>query len=213
MLKVSEIFFSIQGESSFAGRPCVFVRLAGCNLDCRYCDTRYARSGGEEMERAEIIRRVKTYGCRLAEITGGEPLLQKETLILAEELIDRGLEVLVETNGSLPVKELDPRVIKILDIKTPGSGESDKIVWSNLNQLNPGDQIKFVLTSRQDYLWARAVIEEKLDLSRDREILLAPAFGKIDPAELARWILDDGLEVRLQLQLQKIVWPDREKGV
>ena len=211
MLTVSEIFFSIQGESTYAGRPCVFIRLAGCNLDCSYCDTRYARSGGEKMEREEVLRRVEEYGCRLAEITGGEPLLQPETLILAEELIDRGFEVLVETNGSLPVKELDPRAVRILDIKTPGSGQSDQMDWDNLEYLTPRDQIKFVLTSRKDYRWARGVIAEKL--ASNREILLAPAFGTIDPAELARWILEDGLQVRLQLQLQKIIWPDQERGV
>ena len=211
MLRVSEIFFSLQGESTFAGLPCVFVRLAGCNLDCSYCDTLYAREGGETLSREAIFIRVEEYPCRLVEITGGEPLLQAETPALAAELADRDWEVLVETNGSLDISVLDPRVVRVMDLKCPSSGETEKIRWDNLTHLTPRDEVKFVVAGREDYLWAKGVVEGRLPAGP--EVLFSPAAGSIPPADLAAWILEDGLAVRLQLQLQKIIWPGEERGV
>jgi 7-carboxy-7-deazaguanine synthase len=211
MLRVSEIFFSLQGESTFAGLPCVFVRLAGCNLDCFYCDTRYAREGGETLSRATILNRVEEYPCRLVEITGGEPLLQAETPALVVDLADRGWEVLVETNGSLDISVLDPRVVRVMDLKCPSSGETEKMRWDNLTHLTPRDEVKFVVAGREDYLWAKGVVEERLPAGP--AVLFSPAAGSIPPADLAAWILEDGLAVRLQLQLQKIIWPEEERGV
>lgn len=211
MLEISEIFHSIQGESTRAGRPCVFVRLAGCNLDCSYCDTAYSRDRGEPSTREAVVARVEAYRCRLVEITGGEPLLQEETPALVSALLDRGREVLVETNGTLDISVLDPRAVRIMDLKCPSSGESGKTRWENLARLTPRDEVKFVVAGREDYLWARGVVEEKL--SPGPAVLFSPAAGLLDPADLAAWIIVDGLEVRLQLQLQKIIWPDRDRGV
>lgn len=211
MLEISEIFQSIQGESTFAGRPCVFVRLAGCNLNCSYCDTLYAREGGEPLSREAVLDRVEAYGCRLVEITGGEPLLQEETPELVASLLDRELEVLIETNGSLDISVLDPRAVRIMDLKCPASGESGKTRWENLDRLTPRDEVKFVIAAREDYLWAKGVVREKLPPGPT--VLFSPAAGLIAPADLAAWIISDGLEVRLQLQLQKIIWPDRPRGV
>ena len=211
MLEISEIFHSIQGESTRAGRPCVFVRLAGCNLDCSYCDTAYARERGEPSTREAVVARVEAYRCRLVEITGGEPLLQEETPALVSALLDRGREVLVETNGTLDISVLDPRAVRIMDLKCPSSGESKETRWENLARLTPRDEVKFVVAGREDYLWARGVVEERLPSGP--AVLFSPAAGLLDPADLAAWIIVDGLEVRLQLQLQKIIWPDRDRGV
>ncbi len=211
MLRVSEIFHSIQGESTYAGLPCVFVRLAGCNLNCSYCDTRYARQGGEALSRETIVSRAEAYPVRLIEITGGEPLLQEETPTLVADLADRGWEVLVETNGSRDISVLDPRAVRIMDLKCPASGESGKTRWENLELLTPRDEVKFVISGREDYLWAKGVVAERLPPGS--EVLFSPAAGLLDPAELAGWILEDGLAVRLQLQLQKIIWPGVERGV
>jgi len=211
MLKVGEIFYSIQGESTHAGRPCVFVRLAGCNLDCSYCDTRYAREGGEPLSRETIVARAAGYRCRLIEITGGEPLLQEETPALVAALLDRGLEVLVETNGSLDISVLDPRAVRIMDLKCPASGETGKMRWENLERLTTLDEVKFVVSGREDYLWAKRVVEERLPAGP--AVLFSPAGARLAPAELAAWIIGDGLEVRFQLQLQKIIWPGTERGV
>jgi 7-carboxy-7-deazaguanine synthase len=211
MLEVSEIFPSIQGESTYAGLPCVFVRLAGCNLDCSYCDTPYARGRGERLTREAVLEQVAAYRCRLVEITGGEPLLQEETPALVSALLDRKLEVLVETNGSLDISVLDPRAVRIMDLKCPSSGETGKMLWENPVHLTPRDQVKFVVADREDYLWAKGVVEKRLRAGP--AVLFSPAAGLLDPAELSGWILGDGLEVRLQLQLQKIIWPDRDRGV
>ncbi len=211
MLEISEIFHSIQGESIRAGRPCVFVRLAGCNLDCSYCDTAYARERGEPSTREAVVARVEAYRCRLVEITGGEPLLQEETPALVSSLLDRGREVLVETNGTLDISVLDPRAVRIMDLKCPSSGESGKTRWENLARLTPRDEVKFVVAGREDYLWAKGVVREKLPAGP--AVLFSPAAGLLDPADLAAWIIADGLEARLQLQLQKIIWPDRDRGV
>ncbi len=211
MLEVSEIFHSIQGESTYAGLPCVFVRLAGCNLDCSYCDTRYARQRGEPLSREAITERVEAYRCRLVEITGGEPLLQEETPALVAALLDRRLEVLVETNGTLDISVLDPRAVRIMDLKCPASGESGKTRWENLAGLTPRDEVKFVIAGREDYLWAKGVVGKKLPAGP--AVLFSTAFGLLAPDILAGWIIEDNLEVRLQLQLQKVIWPGVERGV
>ena len=204
-MKVNEIFKSIQGESSFQGLPCVFVRLTGCNLRCSWCDTTYAYEEGEEMSVDEIIKKVEGYHTPLVEITGGEPLLQEEVYPLTKRLLDLGYKVLIETNGSLDIGRLDKRVIKILDIKCPGSGESDKMRWENLDRLSPKDEVKFVLSNREDYQWAKGVIE-RYGLADRVTILLSVVYGRLDPKDLAQWILEDNLNVRLQLQLQKYIW-------
>ena len=210
---VNEIFYSIQGESIYSGRPCIFVRLTGCNLRCTYCDTRYAYEEGVEMEIAEITRRVAAYNCRLVEITGGEPLLQTETPLLIHRLLENGYEILMETNGSLDISEVDARCIKIVDIKCPSSDASEKNDLENLKRLNPKDQIKFVIGNRTDYVYAKKTIElNRPDFPEDH-ILFSPVSGKMPPADLAEWILEDNLNVRLHIQIHKIIWPDREKGV
>ena len=210
---VNEIFYSIQGESIYSGRPCTFVRLTGCNLRCTYCDTRYAYEEGVEMEIAEITRRVAAYNCRLVEITGGEPLLQTETPLLIHRLLENGYEILMETNGSLDISEVDARCVKIVDIKCPSSDVSEKNDLENLKRLNPKDQIKFVIGNRTDYEYAKKTIElNRPDFPEDH-ILFSPVSGKLPPTDLAEWILEDNLNVRLHLQIQKIIWPDRKKGV
>lgn len=210
MLVVNEIFKSIQGESSCAGLPCTFIRLTGCNLRCGYCDTTYAFDEGREMPVAAIISEVKRLGCNLVEVTGGEPLLQGDVYELLRLLLTDEYQVLLETNGSMNLGKVPGGVVKIVDFKTPGSGESDKNLWKNIDYMNNRDEAKFVLTSREDYLWARARVEE-YGLSDRMEVLFSPVIPSLDSRELAQWILDDGLQVRLQLQLHKILWGD-EKG-
>jgi 7-carboxy-7-deazaguanine synthase len=210
---VNEIFHSIQGESLHAGRPCVFVRLTGCNLRCRYCDTRYALKAGRPMGIKEILAQVRHFNCRLVEITGGEPLVQDRTGDLITFLLDGGYEVLLETNGSLPIDGVDRRCTRIVDVKCPGSGESDCMHWDNLRQLNAHDQLKFVLSDRNDYEYACSVaLRKSLQLARDH-LLFSPVRGRLAPRDLARWILADGLAVRLHLQLHTIIWPDVTRGV
>ncbi len=212
-LLVNEIFHSIQGESIYSGRPCIFIRLTGCNLRCTYCDTRYAYEDGEEMEIAEIIRCVAAYNCRLVEITGGEPLLQNETPLLIFGLLENGYEVLMETNGSLDISKVDPRCVKIVDIKCPSSHASEKNDLENLKRLNPKDQIKFVIGNRTDYVYAKKTMAlNRPDFPGDH-ILFSPISGKMPSEDLAEWILEDNLNVRLHLQIHKIIWPDRKKGV
>ncbi len=212
MLKVSEIFYSIQGESLSSGLPTIFIRLAGCNLNCTYCDTKYARSGGTEISKEEIISQIQGFDCRRVTVTGGEPLLQDDTIILVRKLIDSGYEVQVETNGSQNINKLPEDVRCILDIKTPGSGESDKNDFQNIDRLSSGDEIKFVLTSVDDYAWAKEKISE-YNLTGRFEILFSPVIDMLKPAVLAERILTDNLDVRLHLQLHKIIWPDRDRGV
>jgi 7-carboxy-7-deazaguanine synthase len=211
MLKINEIFYSIQGESSFAGYPCVFIRLAGCNLRCSYCDTRYAYDEGDEISIDSIMHTVKEYNCRRVEITGGEPLLQEETVNLARKLLNNQYQVLIETNGSKNINVLPDGVIRIMDVKCTGSGENDKMDWENLNRLNFRDEVKFVLTSRKDYDEAKQVIQ-KYNLIGRSKVLLSPVEGMLPIAKLAGWILNDSLDVRLQLQLHKIIWPEEAKG-
>jgi 7-carboxy-7-deazaguanine synthase len=211
MLKINEIFYSIQGESSFAGYPCVFIRLAGCNLRCSYCDTRYVYDEGDEISIDSIMHTVKEYNCRRVEITGGEPLLQEKTVNLARKLLNNQYQVLIETNGSKNIDVLPDGVIRIMDVKCTGSGENDKMDWENLNRLNFRDEVKFVLTSRKDYDEAKEVIQ-KYNLIGRSKVLLSPVEGMLPIANLAGWILNDSLEVRLQPQLHKIVWPEETKG-
>ncbi len=208
MIKVNEIFFSIQGESSFRGYPCVFIRLTGCNCRCRYCDTRYAFRKGSLMSIGHILKRIEAYGCPLVEITGGEPLLQQETPALAQALLEAGYRVLVETNGTLDISLLPPECRCIMDIKCPGSGESEKNDWRNLDRLKEGDEVKCVIMDKKDYEWARDIIH-KTGLTKKVGVHLSPVHSELAPEDLAQWILDDRLEVRLHLQLHKIIWPER----
>lgn len=212
MLKVNEIFYSIQGESSYAGLPCVFVRLTGCNLRCTYCDTKYAYTKGTNMTIKKIVDTVSQYEYPLVEITGGEPLLQEEAPQLAKVLSEKGFQVLVETNGTQNIDLLKDNVVRIVDIKTPGSGESDKTDWKNLDRLYKDDEVKFVLVNFSDYEWAKNIVR-RYNLTEKVTVLFSPATGgELVPAEVAQWILDDGLNVRLQLQLHKIIWPDKDSG-
>ena len=212
-LRVNEIFYSIQGESLHAGRPCVFVRLTGCNLRCTYCDTTYAYFEGRIMNIAEIVSAVAAYGCRLVEITGGEPLMQAQTPNLVNQLLAAGLEVLMETNGTYPVDRVSPECIKIVDIKCPASGESEKTDFDNIDRLKKQDQVKFVVCDRRDYEFARQVIMRFRPGRTACPVLFSPAFKRLEAERLAQWILEDRLDVRLHLQLHKIVWPHIQKGV
>lgn len=213
-LNVNEIFYSIQGESSYAGRPCVFIRLTGCNLRCAYCDTRYAYDDGKKMDVPLIIDKIASYNCPLVEITGGEPLLQEETSQLVEFLLDSNYEILLETNGSQDISMIDNRCVRIIDIKCPSSGEKGSNDLNNLNRLTEKDEVKFVIGDREDYLYAREIlnlIEQRV--SEKITIHFSPWFNKIEPKELANWILSDHLNVRLHLQLQKYIWAPEQRGV
>jgi 7-carboxy-7-deazaguanine synthase len=211
-LQVSEIFYSVQGESTYAGRPCVFVRLTGCNLRCRWCDTAYAFYDGETLTVEQVLERVRAYKCPLVEITGGEPLLQGEVHSLIDRLLLEGYEVLVETGGSLDVGRLDPRVVKILDLKAPGSGMDRLNNLDNLQYLDRKDQVKFVVADRRDYEWAKQMMAEHA-LAEKAQVLFSPVFGELDPRELAEWILADRLPARLQIQLHKYLWDPNQRGV
>jgi len=210
-LTVSETFYSIQGESSHAGRPCAFVRLAGCNLDCSYCDTRYARSGGRQQDIDAIISWVLDQPTDLVTITGGEPLLQEHTNDLVRLLLDHGKTVLVETNGSIDIRAVDARAICIMDLKCPDSDMADHNDMANIDRLRPHDEVKFVIASRQDFDWAVDVIRSHR-LDERVEVLMSAAAPRLKPASLANWILLSGLAVRLQLQIHKILWPENERG-
>jgi 7-carboxy-7-deazaguanine synthase len=213
-LKVNEVFYSIQGESSFAGHPCVFVRLTGCNLRCSYCDTQYAYDDGNTLKIDEILAEVGSYGCRLVEITGGEPLLQKETPVLVQRLLGEGYEVLLETNGSQDISRIDGRCVRIVDIKCPSSGEEDKNDLKNLNILTDKDEVKFVIGDRVDYEYAKRMLNLIPSYSmRKTTVHFSTVFGEIDPKTLAKWILEDHLTVRLHLQLHKLIWGREQRGV
>ena len=212
MIRITEIFFSIQGESTHAGRPCIFIRLTGCNLRCRYCDTTYAYDSGEDFPLPEVVSRVAAFGLSRACVTGGEPLLQAEAPALVSALLDSGMEVLVETNGTVPLDRLDRRAVKIMDVKCPGSGEERKMLWDNFRHLTGRDEVKFVISSEDDYRYAKEVV------ARYREgnawtVLLSPAFGFLAPERLAGWMVGDGLDARFQLQLHKLVWGPDRRGV
>lgn len=207
-LKITEIFYSLQGESTTVGLPTVFVRLTGCPLRCGYCDSEYAFYGGERLSLDDILAKVASYNPRYICVTGGEPLAQRECLTLLRLLCDKGYQVSLETSGALPVDDVDPRVVKVMDLKTPGSGEVGRNRWENIPLLTPQDQIKFVLCSREDYEWARFKLDEYQLAEKVSDVLFSPSFGQIQPLELAEWILADNLKVRFQLQLHKILWND-----
>jgi 7-carboxy-7-deazaguanine synthase len=212
-LRVNEIFYSIQGESLHAGRPCVFVRLTGCNLRCSYCDTTYAYEEGENLPISQILHRVKALSCPLVEVTGGEPLAQPASTTLISELLDAGFQVLLETNGSLDIGGVDGRCVKIIDVKCPSSGESSRLCERNFQLALPADQFKFVIADRQDFDYAVSMLERIPDTLPRSHILFSPASTVLPPHELAEWILTRHLPVRLHLQLHKIIWPHVERGV
>lgn len=211
-MRVTEIFHSIQGESSYAGQPCVFVRLTGCPLRCTWCDTEYAFYGGTEQPIDEILSMVDSYGCRLVEVTGGEPLAQSDAFPLISTLCDRGYQVLIETSGAIDIASVDRRAHIILDVKCPGSGMTDRMYWPNLNQLTMKDEAKFVLADRKDYDWACEIIT-KYELTTRCPVLMSPVFGSLEPRQLAEWVLADRLPVRFQLQLHKWIWAPDMRGV
>ncbi|MFA7421783.1 MAG: 7-carboxy-7-deazaguanine synthase QueE [Melioribacteraceae bacterium] len=212
MLKINEIYKSIQGESSKAGLPCTFIRLTYCNLRCSYCDSEYAFYDGKEMEIGDILSEVKKLDCNLVEVTGGEPLFQKECIELMKGLCDEGYEVMLETGGSLPIKEVDKRVMIILDLKCPSSGMMKKNLYENIEQIKPTDEVKFVIGSREDYDWTKEIID-KHNLTEKCSVLFSTVFGTLNPATMVEWILEDKLNVRFQLQMHKYIWDPKTKGV
>jgi 7-carboxy-7-deazaguanine synthase len=213
VLSVNEIFYSIQGESTYAGKPCVFVRLAGCDLRCSWCDTPYAFTEGRKMSIEDILHQVGEYGTPLVEVTGGEPLLQEEVYPLMERLLDSGRTVLLETGGQIDVSRVPGAVIKVMDVKCPASGESDKVAWANIERLGSRDEVKFVIQDRGDYEFARDTIQRHALDRRCAAVLLSPVHGVLDPKHLSEWILEDRLPVRLQLQLHKHIWGANVRGV
>jgi 7-carboxy-7-deazaguanine synthase len=213
MLTVNEIFHSIQGESTHAGRPCVFVRLTACDLRCTWCDTTYAFHEGHKMSVGEVVDRVRSYGCDVVEITGGEPLLQKEVYPLMQRLLDDGRTVMIETGGHLSVDAVPDAVIRVIDVKCPGSGEADKNHWANLERLRPTDEIKFVIKDRADYEYARDVVIRHELAARCNAVLFSPVHGVQDAKSLAEWVLADRLPVRVQLQTHKFIWDPQTRGV
>ncbi len=212
LLRVNEIFKSIQGESTYAGIPCVFIRLTGCNLRCSYCDTAYAYDEGLVISLSEIIERVKRYECRNVCITGGEPLLQENINKLINLLKKNHFNVYIETNGSQNIDVLPKAIVRIVDIKCPGSGMEQEMDWKNIKRLTCNDEVKFIISSKRDYEWAKKITKKYKIIDRTT-VLFGLAHGKLKPKTLAGWILKDGLDVRLQLQLHKIVWPDKTRGV
>ena len=213
MLTINEIFYSIQGESTYAGAPCVFVRLAACDLRCTWCDTPYAFTEGAKRTVADVVDTVMTFGCPLVEITGGEPLLQDDVYPLMADLRHRGLTVLLETGGHISVDRVPGGVVKIIDVKCPGSGESARNHWPNLDLLGPADEVKFVIQDRADYEFARGVVERHQLAGRCAAVLFSPVHDVLPPPDLASWILGDGLLVRLQLQVHKYIWWAHARGV
>ena len=212
MLKINEIYASIQGESSHTGLPCIFIRLTGCNLRCSWCDTAYAFYAGNDLTIEETLQKVDTFGLPLVEITGGEPLLQEDVYPLMEALLKKGYRVMLETSGALPIDKVPQRVIKILDIKCPGSGEEKKNHLENLKFLSPHDEVKFVLLDRADYEWSRDMLR-KYDMVPSKQVLFSPVYDKLNLKDLSQWILKDRLAVRLQTQLHKVIWSKDAIGV
>jgi 7-carboxy-7-deazaguanine synthase len=213
MLTVSEIYLSIQGESTYTGRPCVFVRLTACNLRCEWCDTPYAFTGGVKQSVDEVMAAIGALDCRLVELTGGEPLLQPEVFPLMERLVAQGFEVLLETGGHMPIDDVPDPVVAIVDVKCPGSGEADAVHWPNMEQLSRHDEVKFVIGDRADFDYAVAVVARHQLAQRVSAILFSPVFGVLAPADLARWILEVHAPVRLQLQAHKYIWDPAARGV
>jgi 7-carboxy-7-deazaguanine synthase len=213
VLTVHEIYLSVQGESTHVGRPCVFVRLTACDLRCRWCDTPYAFTGGRKMPIDEVVDAVRAHGTNLVEITGGEPLLQKEAPDLMQRLIDAGFEVMLETGGHRPIDDVPAAVVKIVDVKCPASGEAGKMYWPNLDRLAPHDEVKFVIQDRADFDYACDVVNRHALADRVAAVLFSPVFGGLEPRDLARWILEDKVPARLQLQTHKYIWAPETRGV
>jgi 7-carboxy-7-deazaguanine synthase len=213
VLTVNEIFYSIQGESTYAGKPCVFVRLTGCDLRCSWCDTPYAFNEGQKMSIDAVLQQIDRYESPLVEVTGGEPLLQEDVYPLMERLVDSGRTVLLETGGQVDVSRVPVAVIKVMDVKCPGSGESDKVEWANIDRLGSRDQVKFVIQDRADYEFARDIVSRHALDRRCAAVLFSPVHGVLDPKDLSEWILADRLPVRLQLQLHKHIWGAHVRGV
>lgn len=212
-ITINEIYHSIQGESTWAGQPCVFVRLTFCDLRCNYCDTEYAFYEGQKKPLSGIVAAVREFNCPLVEVTGGEPLLQKNVLPLMSMLADAGETVLLETSGAHDISAVDPRVHRIMDLKTPGSGEVERNLWSNIDHLNERDEVKFVIGSREDYEWSREKNAQFELAKRCRAVLFSPIFGRIDPRQIVEWILADKLSVRFQLQIHKFIWAPTQRSV
>ena len=213
LVTINEIFYSVQGESTYAGQPCVFVRLTACDLRCTWCDTPYAFHEGRKRPIDEVVAEVEKYECQLVEVTGGEPLLQDDVYPLMSELLSRGKTVLLETGGHRSTVRVPEPVVTILDVKCPGSGEADHMDWENLNRLRPRDEVKFVVQDRADYDYARGVIDRFGLAERAAAIHLSPVHGVLDPKTLSEWVLADRLHVRVQLQLHKYIWPPDTRGV
>ena len=212
MLEVTEIYKSVQGESTYMGLPCVFIRLTGCNLRCVWCDTPHAFHDGKKLSIHQIIDEVKSYDINLVEITGGEPLLQKEVFPLMESLLKNKFKVMLETSGSLAINNVPAKVIKIIDLKCPGSGEENKNLWENLNHLTSTDEIKFVIADKADYEWSKKVLQD-YELDKKVPVLFSPVFEKLKLKDLTEWILEDNLPVRLHTQLHKYIWDQKTIGV
>jgi len=212
-IRIHEIYESIQGESTFAGLPCTFVRLSRCNLRCRWCDTPQAFEGGTQLPRADVLEKALSFGTPLVELTGGEPLLQAGAIALLRELCEAGRTVLLETSGERDISGVDPRVHRIMDLKAPGSDESQGNRWENIEHLTRRDEVKIVLADRADYDWAKAVIEEHRLADRMNAVLLSCVWGELDPKDLVRWVLEDHLPVRVQIQMHKVIWDAERQGV
>ena len=214
MLRVTELFRSIQGESTHAGRPCTFVRLTGCPMRCTWCDSEYTFTGGEHVSIDEVLNQVRGFGCRLVEVTGGEPLAQREAFDLIKRLCEEGYEVLIETGGYVSTEDLDQRAKVILDVKCPASGEAERNHWPNLDRLRPElDEVKFVIADRADWDFARQVVKDYDLESRAKSVLISPAWEQIDLQDLANWIVESGLDLRMQLQMHKQIWGPDARGV
>ena len=211
-LKVNEIYYSVQGESTHVGRLCIFIRLTYCNLRCTYCDTEYTFYQGKDIEIPEIMAKIKQWNCNLVEVTGGEPLFQDECIQLLNELIKQNYEVLLETGGSLSISDVPKEIVRIVDFKCPSSGMEKKNLWSIVNYLQPHDEVKFVIGDREDFDWAKEMLD-KYSLNKKCSILFSPTFGKIDPSLIVEWILEGDIPVRIQLQMHKYIWKSEEKGV
>jgi 7-carboxy-7-deazaguanine synthase len=209
-LRITEIFLSLQGETRTVGRPTTFVRLTGCPLRCQYCDTAYAFSGGTLLSLDEICARVAEHGARYVTVTGGEPLAQPGCLALLVRLCDSGYDVSLETSGALDIRAVDARVVRVVDVKTPGSGEVERNLWSDLDDLRPHDQVKFVVCDRRDYEWSKRVVAEHDLVARVSDVLFSPSHTELPPRRLAEWILEDRLPVRMQVQLHKVLWGDEQ---
>jgi 7-carboxy-7-deazaguanine synthase len=213
VLTINEIFHSIQGESTYAGRPCVFVRLTACDLRCRWCDTAYAFHEGRKMTVDEVVADVEARGCPTVEVTGGEPLLQPDVYPLMQRLVDAGKTVLIETGGHRSIANVPAGVIRIMDVKCPGSGESEKNDWGNLAHLTKQDEVKFVIADRRDYEFAKDIVQRENLPARVNAVLFSPVHGELDPKELSEWVIADRLDVRVQLQVHKYIWSPETRGV